>query len=266
MASLGLGKIEELDDEDIHKELKNKLYAINFTHPDDLDLLIADSIETGFLDEQKLERLCDAQQLEISNMEGREALTKAYTLFHNSFEDNQDEVVSALAKGLKDSAPHISTSQYSQTIELLHFLGEEQKALELTDYFIAENKDKPRKFNVDDHMFHVFEVKGEEFKRRLRDAYKEHYKEESPEDIFERYRNNDSLSYNQKDADILSKLSKNDLLDKFLKDEGDKHRNDIKTCLLLGNSNSELMKNTRDAIEEIKNKSKLQEARLWKFK
>ncbi|HAS6902108.1 TPA: hypothetical protein I7286_18945 [Vibrio parahaemolyticus] len=256
----GLRKKSVSADESKVNEWNNRLSNYGYQLTDELDIVIAESIEQGFVDKAKWSALCNARQSDLEAMERNEACTKAWDLFHASFDNNAEIVIEEMEKGLKTAFRDISTYQYSQGINLIRELGDHKKADELTEFYIEQMKDRPNIFNMDNHPFGIV---GEEFKSKLQEAYHDLKQDDTPMVILERWRGQNSWSSD--DAEILGKLSKNQLKEMF-KGFKDKDLTDyIRVCLRLGNSSPELLKNTREALKEIGDESAINKHRLSKF-
>ncbi|PML00168.1 hypothetical protein BCT86_18500 [Vibrio breoganii] len=250
-------------DENKVNEWNNTLSNYGYQFTDELDVVIAESIEQGFVDKAKWVAICGARQSDLEAMERNEACTKAWDLFHASFDNNAEIVIEEMEKGLKTAVRDISTYQYSQGTNLIRDLGDHMKADELTEFYIEQMKDSPNIFNMESMEHHPFGIVGEEFKSKLRKAYQDLKQDDTPMVILERWRGQNS--WNSADAEILGRLSKDKLKEMF-KGFKDKDLTEyIRVCLLLGNSSPELLNNTREALKEIGDESPINKHRLSKF-
>ncbi|MBA6262166.1 hypothetical protein [Colwellia sp. Bg11-12] len=250
-------------DEDVVKRWNAKLNDYGYLYTDELDIVIAESIEQGFVDTEKWFVLCNARQNELEAKERCDELSKAWDLFHSSFDDNTDEIIAAFEKGLKISVKDLSCSQYSKSVQLIRQLGDTDTADDLINYYIDAMKDKPEMLNMDSMEYHPFGVEGEEFRSKLQDAYNQVKQVQTPIIILERWRK--SNSWNKEDADILAVISKDDLKKMFKSFKAEDLVDYIRVCLKLGISNDILLKNTRNALQEIGEESPLNQQRLSKF-
>ncbi|QUM78072.1 hypothetical protein HWV00_18670 [Moritella sp. 24] len=259
----GLRKTIKGGDEDKAKEWNARLSEYGYMLTDELDIVIADSIEQGFIYREKWLALCNARQVELEALERSKEYSKAWNIFHHSFDNDVEQVIEAMEIGLRVSAKDLSTSQYSKGIKLIRDLGFESKANELTDFYIDQMTDRCEIFNMKNMDFHPFGVEGGEFRDRLQAKYDEIKVDDSPLDILERWKGKNS--YNLEDAERLGQLSKDQLKTMFKDFKGDDLTDYIRVCLLLGRSCSELMINTRQALKEIGDESPLNKHRLDKF-
>ena len=259
----GVRKAVDGIDEDKAKEWNATLSKYGYYFTDELDMVIADSIESGFVDIDKWLVLCNARQTELEAKERCDELSKAWELFHSSFDDNTKEIIAALEKALKNSIRDISAHQYSQAVKLIRDLGKHDMADELINSYIEVMKDNPEKLNIESMVYHPFSIEGEEFRIKLQKAYEKFKQDDPPEIILERYRKKNS--WNSKDAEELGKLSKDDLKGMFKSFKGEDLTDNINACLMLGSSSPDLMQNTRTALQEIGDELLLNKLRLSKF-
>lgn len=122
-------------------------------HMDEFDLTIYKLIQRGYLEETGL--LAEAIKLDaqIRANELESSFTTAWNLFHNTFADNQTELIQALADSFKKSVRHISPLNLNGTTRLLRQLGQVDIADELIDYYIESRADEKELFNLAEHPF-----------------------------------------------------------------------------------------------------------------
>lgn len=238
-----------------------RLRGFGYYKPDDLNRVIAESIENGFLNKTEFLHFCKKKQEQIDSKKLTSAYHQAWELFHASFDNNTDEIIKAMETALKESISKLSMREYSSCISLIRDIGTEDKAIELTkyyiDYWIPKNIEM---LDISD----PFSTNDSEFHNALKAEFDKKSEESTPEIILERWKN--QSSYNVSDAKILGKLTKNELKEMFKGFKGDNLTDYIRVCLLLGNSSDALRKNTHDALTEIGKESPLNKQRLGKFR
>ncbi|MEZ9439661.1 hypothetical protein [Vibrio atlanticus] len=255
--------LRKADNEEKTKEWNATLNNYGYQLTDQLDVVIAESIEQGFVVKEKWLALCNARQAELQAMERSAEYSKAWDIFHASFDDDGDKVIKAMDVGLRTSVRDLSTSQYSKGVKLIRELGADDLANELTNFYIEQMEDKLEILNIKSMDYHPFGVEGEEFRGRLQAAYEELKQDDMPMDILERWRGKNS--WDAADAEVLGKLNKDELKVMFKEFRGDDVTDYIRVCLRLGMGSPELMKNTKQALEEIGSESPLNKYRLHKF-
>ncbi|WP_434361048.1 KAP family NTPase [Parasalinivibrio latis] len=259
----GTTKIAKEYEEKDCQQWNDILAAYGYKRTDMIDLAIADSIENGFPDENRWLELCNAKQSEIMSMKRADELSKAWGIYHGSFDDNGDEVANAFDKALRASILDVTTHQWSQPLIILRKIGFEEKADTLIQFYLDTFRESPERFNIDSH-YHTFDIEDSKFENALRQAYNDHKKEDSPRLILDRWKG--SSSWNSEDAHVLAKLSKEELKEMFKQFKGEELTLYIRACIKLGQSSEILMKNTQEALEEIGNENALNRSRLAKFR
>lgn len=125
------------------------LAKYNFGHTDDFDLTLLNYVDTMILDIDEIQN--EARKLEeqhrIGTLHG--TLDAAWRPFHDSFSDNEDEVVAALFDGTKKSFEVVSLANLNVAVKLLKELGRENEASELLKFF-AENRNDLGYWTSDD--------------------------------------------------------------------------------------------------------------------
>lgn len=237
------------------------LNQYGYGHSDEIDAAVARGIEQGFLDAEKLLPLCTQKQQEVEIQRNSEKWNHAWNLFHDSFSNNEDKIALALEAGMKDIAPNTSAAQYSQGVKLLRDIGYIQKANELIELFIESNQKNPEALDVDNSPF---EVKDPHFVERLRESYLKLKPEPNVEEILELRRG--ARSYNTSEAEVLAKLTVEEIHDLFMEFRGEELTDYIRVFLLLANSNKELEEKVHQALAKISSTSNLNKARMGKFR
>lgn len=253
-----------LDDNEKKKQWERTLSASNYLDVDELDLVISESIEKGFVNKKELNRLCLAREYEIKAKLKNIEYSKAWDLFHASFDDNSEEIVTTMEAALKVAVHNISSSQYSKGIQLIRDLGSDERANALVDYFIDKMKDKPERLNLKNLSYNSFSLDDDVFREKINEAYEKIEKHFDPMVILNRYRGD--RTYNSVDAELLGSLTKEKLKEMFKSFKGDDLFDYINVCLTLGSGSKKLKDNTKQVLIEIGNESPLNKIRLEKFK
>ncbi|MFW7524831.1 P-loop NTPase fold protein [Vibrio ostreicida] len=242
---------------------RDTLNSFGYQSVDPIVKVLLDSIEKGYIEKDKLTEICNYKQNEINIINQSSDLKDAWHLFHNSFSDNEDEVVDAFVKGMEEVVETATLSQYSEGLSLLKNLQKHEKATEMIKLYISENANNRGRFNVDNSDFRHIDLEDREFSDALTTAFENDEEQENPEQILTRLM--DKQSYDRKDVHQLAALSSDELKTLFLSFYGEDLNKKIIACLMLAGSNENLMKNTKQALQEIGASSKLNKERLRKF-
>lgn len=125
----------------------------NFLYTDELDNEIFTIIDTGYVVEASfLDAASTHNALLIAN-KSENSVKQAWSLYHNSFNDNADELVTALVKAIKLHGGHISPSNLNSTIKLLKNLGKQDEASQSLSAYVDLNLDRPKVFDLDMYAF-----------------------------------------------------------------------------------------------------------------
>ncbi|MCJ0884309.1 KAP family NTPase [Vibrio sp. CCB-PB317] len=246
-----------------NKQWSQKLNQYGYKYTGELDLLVADCIIQGYVDEKKLKLLCTLKQDEISNQSKNRKLEEAWELFHDSFEDNTEAVISSMRQALDELVCDISSSQYGQGVALIRKLGGEQTANQLIAHYIDSHKNEYQRFNLSDDSFNPFGVHDEVFSKKLKEAFEQHRKDAEPIDILERRRGGNS--YDSSEAEVLGKVPKEKLKEMVKSFRGKDLEDYVRVLIMMGGSNQKLQDNINKILQEIGNENKINEARLAKF-
>lgn len=254
---------EERWDEGTTKKWSEFLNTYGYHFADEIDVVLANGIKQGFFDCERLASLCRHKQNELDVQNRSVKLNEAWDVFHGSFDNNEADFVLAIEEGLKEVAANFSCSQYSAGISILRDIGEDKKADELTEFFIDSRKHEPEIFNLDSFDSNPFGVKDAKFAGRIKEAYQEEVNEATVDDILELRKK--TSSYNDSEAEILDRLTKDEIKAKFMTFKGDELTDYIRVFILLSGSRPTLKDKVNEAITEIAATSLLNKSRMSKF-
>ena len=143
------------DDEEDEKEKKWRtiLQGYNYQLTDELDLVLAEAVKTGFFIEDELKAKATAKNQEILAAKSEGSFSEAWRLYHDTFNDNTDEVVNGLYESFNKNCKHITPLNLNGTVSLFRKLGEEEKASKIIDVYIEQRKDEAELFNLKENHF-----------------------------------------------------------------------------------------------------------------
>jgi hypothetical protein len=143
-----------------------------YTWTDDFDLALLACIRSGYFDAEIIDKYARPMHEDIVAGNNQDAFRQAWTTFNGSFDDDEDEVVTAIATALRQRVQYVPLNGLNSTIELLKRLGRSSVATELIKFYI-ENRDENEKFwEIDDHPFtEINDVELQEAIRAKRATY-----------------------------------------------------------------------------------------------
>ena len=129
------------------------LRAYGFDTIDEFDLALLGGLENGFFDPTlvknggaELDKKIKAGSLDTS-------FHKAWDMFHDSFDKNQDQVLDAMYQSFKNGVQYITPLNMSSTIALFKELGRRSQAIEMLDYYIQARGEEKELFDLEHNPF-----------------------------------------------------------------------------------------------------------------
>jgi len=148
------------------------LTKYNLLHMDELDLALCKVVEQGHVEETGLARTARDLDMRIRAAESENSFSESWKLFHNTFEDNEDELVQALSTSLKRSAKQVTPINLNGTLKLLRELGRDDLAHEALDAYMHARHEELNLFDLDSYPF-AGEITDTELKERFAKRYSE---------------------------------------------------------------------------------------------
>jgi hypothetical protein len=268
-SSYGIGG--KKNEEEKTKNWKVLLHKYGYGITDELDLVLAKAVETGYIVEGELREKSEIKNSQILASKSENSFTKAWELYHHNFDNNQDEVVEALYESLVANAKHISPMNLNGTVTLFRELGEDKKASDAIDKYIESRKSTPNLLNLNDFMSNPFsgDVTDPEIKEKFEDKFKEYIIDESANSVLARVSRQNS--WNDKDITTLGNTTVNEFYKIFKKTKGIDLSLYVESCLKLGNyaskngEPSSLLTNSVSALKMIAAESDINKRRVKKF-
>jgi len=128
------------------------LDTYGFRGMDALDLALLSGIKVGYFDPTNIRTEAAELNKGIDASRLNNSFFEAWELFHNSLEDNQDEVLDAMHKLFLSSVKQIAPLNMNSTIALFKALGRQRQAKEMIDYYMEKRCDEPRLFEPDVYL------------------------------------------------------------------------------------------------------------------
>lgn len=262
----GLGEEKEEDGE--KKLWKNLVSSYEYQHTDELDLVLADAVKTGYIEEEKFknEASMKNERIKVSKSEG--SFSETWRLYHDSFDNNEDELITKLYESFKKNVRNITPTNLNGTVRLFRELGEEGKASEIIDFYIQQRKAEKELFNMRENNF-FGDIRDEEVISKFNGEYQASVTVESAADVLKRITGKNG--WNQEDEVVLANTSIDDYYRLFKSEKGDHLSRYIHTCLKFGQfSNAseqqkEIANRVTEALRKIASESELNKRRVKKF-
>ena len=226
-----------------------------FTNADDMDLVLLDAVRNGFIDVERLQKHAAALNAKHKDAHADKALDEAWSLIHNSFDDNEQEAVSALFQAYWNNIKIVTPGNLQSFVILAKELLYPDAANEIIEHYMKERSNEDRAFyDLDRHAFRsrftdpdvlkAFDKKLATFKT-----------EDVPAEILAKIEKHEGWS--SRDIAILSKMSSEDFKKLFTSLRGPAMRTAVRTAVgfeRIGNRGTEydsIIRNARQALTEI---------------
>jgi len=258
------------DEETSEKEKKwnSMLLSYGYQLTSDIDLVLAESVRTGYFIEESFKREADKLNKEIIDSKSEGSFHDTWKFYHGSFDNNKTEVVNALYESFKKNVKNISLTNLNGTVILFKDLGEKDKASELIDIYIEKRKSEKGLFNLKEN--NIFgDVRDPEIVNKFDGIYKTLVTTESAEQVLERISEKDG--WNPRDEVALSNTSPDEFYRIFKDIKGKKIPLYVKACLQFGNFSNPteqqktIADNATTALKTIASESDINKRRVKSF-
>lgn len=235
---------------------------------DDFDLELLKSLENGFFNPIEIEKQGTALDKNIKAQKEDGSFSEAWNIYHDSFANNQDEVINTIYNSFKKTFQNISPINLNGTVRLFRELDRNDLADEIIRYYI-ENRDEDRNFwDINDYAFGN-EITDSGVLKAFASKLATYKNEIDPFSILFRIGANNT--WNAHDLATLASLSVDDYYKLFKTYNGKDLRKIINGALQfvrISNASEEMReisKRARDALTKIGGESVINARRVRKF-
>jgi hypothetical protein len=123
------------------------LYKFNYY--DEFDAAVVKVIEQGYLEGSGFEVEADKRNADLRKGDLRQGFIDAWSLFHDSFSNNEKELVETLASKFEAAAHQEGPSSLNAVVTLLRDLDQNERADQLIQHYIRARGDEPAVFDLD---------------------------------------------------------------------------------------------------------------------
>jgi hypothetical protein len=209
------------------------LNAYEFTSMDDFDLALLSGVRDGFFDKELVIRLASEMDTTIKAGNLDAAFQDAWNMFHDSFDDNANEVLDAMYESFFKAVRYITPMNLSSTVSVFKALGQQERALSILNHYVESRADKPEIFNLRNNPFTEY-VRDPDVIRVFEEKYASFKKEQKPDPATILLRIAETNSWNPEDIKTLSMLPVPEYHKLFKSAKGYNLRQLIKTCFQFG--------------------------------
>lgn len=262
----GLGDKKNEDEKE--KSWVSMIQEYGYYLTDDFDLVLAEGVQTGFIDNNVFLNHAKRKNEEVIASKSDGSFTKAWELYHGSFDNNTEIVISGIYESFKENIKYISLANLNGTVTLFRDLNEDAKASEIIAIYISTRINEKELFNLKENNF-FGDIKDQEIVDKFNKIYTDSDITEDANQVLERISVKNGWSPN--DEMILANTSVNEYYDLFKLVKGEKLSSYVRTCLKFGSyttknkEQDEIGKRATEALKLIASESELNKRRVRKF-
>jgi hypothetical protein len=127
--------------------------AYGYTSTDEFDATIFETVQNGYFDADRLGKAGSKQLANINDIDTKKQFEDAWNLYHNSFDDNEKEVLDALYSSAKKAVRFIEPTNLDSTISFLKEFGRPKEAKDLINHYIKTRGDEKDLFDLQRPLF-----------------------------------------------------------------------------------------------------------------
>lgn len=223
------GLREDQDFSEDEKTWNSMLDGIGFTTVDDFDLFLLDSLKKGYFNVPLLLRHAEELDKRANAVKSEDSIRAAWRLYHDSFDDNEQQVVDAVLAAFHSEVHFVSPMNLDGLVMLLRGLSRGREATEAIRYYMESrvNEDQ-RFFDLGEYAFGD-EVTDPEIRAAFGAKYEAFPDLRTAVDVLTHIAEHQSWS--RKDKVILSGTTSDELFQIFKAQRGDNLQGIIRAAL-----------------------------------
>ena len=267
-SSWGIGDEDDANNDDEKKKWKTDIGTYGYTQTDELDLILAGAVRSGYFVEEYFQERAAKKNEELLAAKAEGSFSKTWELYHNSFDDNQHELVGKLYESFLKNAKNITPINLNGTVRLFRELGESEKASKIIDHYISTRMDEQELFNMAENNF-FGDIRDQEIVDKFNSHFQKSMAVEDARMVLARISEKDG--WNQKDEIVLANTTEDEYYDVFKSEKGDHLSKYIRTCLRFGQfgnaseQQKQIASRAIGALRRIADESELNRRRVKKF-
>lgn len=117
--------------------------ALSYSHSDQVDIVIIDAMERGYINPEQFNAAVSKRDDESSSNENNEEFSEAWKLYHGSLNISDEKIVSELLSGMRANYKGVSLLNFNGTVSLFRELGfDDQANIAIKEYFEIKDLDR----------------------------------------------------------------------------------------------------------------------------
>jgi hypothetical protein len=241
------------------------LDAYRFRGMDEFDLVLLQGVRDGFFDAPTVKKHASALNTQIKAGDLLEVFFQAWQTYHDSFDDNQEEVLDGLHGAFLKGVRYITPPNLNGTVALFKALGRQRQAVEMIAHYVETRADERALFDLRTYPF-AGDVTDPDIVQAFRDQHVSFKTEINPTAILLRMA--ETNGWNPEDIVTLSTLPVGEYYKIFKNNRGHDLRRLVDTCLQFGRIMSaspdmrEISKRAKDALALVGKESAINARRV----
>lgn len=262
---LGLDGEKELSEQE--NNWNSILHNYGYYTTDEFDLVLARVVENGYIIEHKLKEEANRLNLKIMAEKGGNSFSEAWRLYHDTFDNNEEELIKNINDKFKQNVQFISTRDLNSTVKLFRELGKGDLADELIEFYIENKSDRNTLFNLNNDPFG--DIDDPEIIKRFNEMFLKTKKSKSLKEVL--YELASKNGWSTEHEKILSEISPKEYYEFFKSESGENLSLYVEKALQFGrisnasNTHKQIAEKATQALKKIASESKLNAKRVQKF-
>ncbi len=129
------------------------LDTYGFLFMDEFDSALLAGLRNGYFDQVVIRQHAAVLDGALQSTEAHNSVREAWKVYHDSFDDDQDQALDAIYRACIANIGHIDVVNLSQTVAFFKELGRPQQAAEMLAAFVTAQRDNDRAFDIENHPF-----------------------------------------------------------------------------------------------------------------
>lgn len=257
---LGMAKkAQEMNDEE--KKWEAILSSYGFSAFDEIDQVVLEFVNDGYLDSESLKSAADVRQKALTLEAMGHSFSEAWDLYHGSFDDNKAEFVEALYESFLKGVHTITPLNLTGSVKIFKDLGEAEKAAKIISFYIAE-RNEVREFwsSIPLHRF-PGDIDDPDVKKAFQEKYDSYDPDFDP--VATLMKIGGDSGWSKEETRQLGKLTVDDFYKIFMITKGKELSIIVKSALML--NENDISKTATAALVKIGGEAPINERRVRAF-
>lgn len=183
-------------------------YGYGTTDPFDLQVLYG--VQRGYFNESELKEAADNKSKEFALKDKDHSFSKAWDMYHDSFDNNGKEFADNLKKSIIENTPAISPGNLSASVAMLRKIGEADGVEKIVEHYV-NSRDEPKEFWNANHFGLASQVEDPDVRSAFAEKAQQFADGRSLVTVLEKIVR--TQGWNKDDLDFLDRHSEDDIFD-----------------------------------------------------